>query len=433
MDLLIDCTRCQRKLKVTDSLIGKAVKCPLCGEVVMVRAAAPAPPAPAAPPPPPTPSPAIGSEQRKTAPTSPPTPPKPAAAPEPQPLDFAEQPHDTEPAGEQKAISGFKLVVKSDPEKKLKGRFDGRVTSEGLRLRQASRNLLIPVGAPVQYLGGNRFSAELDSRTVQFVVMGFFSYQNRMTRDLVSHLTGEGKVRPPKEYALPWYFLVPVLLPIGIAFIAIIGLGGLLWGGLGGALAGGLVAASFAIVQRENWPVAVRLLLSLALSAIGYGGLIAVLLVGFILSRFNIGNWQTFTSEEGRFSVQMPGKPQESTENQAMWQVHIFSVVRPAQDLGFFVHYYDLTVEKPDVNFIFRNNVRAQLPKGNEVKEQNITLDGFPGREFTVEAANHVTVIRRAYIVKKRVYLVTVSSSRLQSYQGDVQKFFDSFKVTKVP
>ena len=72
MPIQVHCSACQRKLRVPETLVGKQVKCPACGERITIRAEGdePAPPPPERPkPPPPLPDDAIQPSKPKAAPS----------------------------------------------------------------------------------------------------------------------------------------------------------------------------------------------------------------------------------------------------------------------------------------------------------------------------------------------------------------------------
>jgi WD40 repeat protein len=157
-----------------------------------------------------------------------------------------------------------KLAVRRDPAGKVKGLWRGRVTGEGLLLRQkGSPDGQVRVGDPARYVGGNRLEVRWEGRDVELTVAEFVLYQHSLARDLCRFLHGE--IPPPQKrnYAIPAALYVPALLPLGIPILS---LGGALWAGLGGALC----AACFAILRKEEWSAAVRVVLSLLFSVVGY-------------------------------------------------------------------------------------------------------------------------------------------------------------------
>lgn len=158
----------------------------------------------------------------------------------------------------------FGVQVQKDPQKVLKGAFEAQLTAEGLRLRKGKKQeFLVAPGESAQYLKGNRLSLLIEGRWVEVTVFKLGWYQTRLATDLAEYLNGERDVLYPEEYKLPLYLYAVAFLPLGIPIIT---LGGL----LPGALGGGLFGACLGLAQVERIPVGVRVLLALALSAIGY-------------------------------------------------------------------------------------------------------------------------------------------------------------------
>jgi hypothetical protein len=174
----------------------------------------------------------------------------------------------------------FTVTVLRDPDGQLKGGYRAQCTARGLQLtKKQGKPFCIPVGTPVTNLSRNRLGLTLDGRRIEVRVTKLAAYQNRLARDVSAFLRGEGGL-DPQGYRIEWYLLVPALLPLGIPVLT---LGGALPAVFGVALSG----CCFAIAQKERWPLAVRLLGSLGVSAAGYGVVIA-LVVGTMLMQ---GAW----------------------------------------------------------------------------------------------------------------------------------------------
>src|SRR5262249_14194751 len=147
-------------------------------------------------------------------------------------------------------------------------------------------------GCSVRHTGSNRVEMEVDGRPVQFRVKGFAQGEgpplpaqllglrlnrHRLAADLAAFLNGD-RDQPLKvaDYLLPWYLFAVAALPLGIPICT---LGGIL--PLLGAIL--LCVATFALVQRDRWPVPLRLAAALGVSVVGYGFLIAlVAVIGYI-------------------------------------------------------------------------------------------------------------------------------------------------------
>jgi WD40 repeat protein len=288
------CPHCNRKLRVQQNFLGKSVRCPACTKVFVaedipvVEPAAPAPrpaAAPGRPPgravPPPLPrqvpaDPAAFAPQplpvpRAAAPAAPPL--LPATGPQ----RYPHAPHPTGPNGPPADFPPveFRAVVKTDPDKLLKGVFMARVTAEGLRLRQGRKHdLLLPVGTPARYLEGNRLTIELEGREVTFTVVKFGAYQARLARDVAAFLAGRKRALYRQDYPLEWYLFLPAVLPLGIPIIT---LGGALPCALGFGLAGGCLA----VAQLDRLSKGARIAISVTLSLVGYAILAVLLLLVF--------------------------------------------------------------------------------------------------------------------------------------------------------
>jgi len=72
----------------------------------------------------------------------------------------------------------------------------------------------------------------------------------------------------------------------------------------------------------------------------------------------------------------------------------------------------------------------ASVPGAKLTGVTKVTLDGNPGREFTADAEVHGRIKGRIYLVKNRLYQLVAGGSPEKVSDQDVQKFFDSFKLT---
>ena len=70
---------------------------------------------------------------------------------------------------------------------------------------------------------------------------------------------------------------------------------------------------------------------------------------------------------------------------------------------------------------------------GKLTSETNITLAGHPGREVVIEATGEdrppVTIKDRLFMVKNRLYQVTVVAPRARAGDKAVDDFLQSFKL----
>ncbi|HYN86330.1 MAG TPA: hypothetical protein VER32_13865 [Pyrinomonadaceae bacterium] len=145
--------------------------------------------------------------------------------------------------------------------------------------------------------------------------------------------------------------------------------------------------------------------------------------------------WEKFTSEPGRFSILMPGKPKEDRKTAdtpyGPSTTHIFIAQAPgAIYLAGWVDY--------DPSFKFGVQAEMEANRDNLVKAMKATVietkpikyRTSPGIEFTAE--NETIFIRsRVYIIGRRPYQTIAVVRKTDSASPDIEKFLSSFAITR--
>jgi hypothetical protein len=159
-----------------------------------------------------------------------------------------------------------------------------------------------------------------------------------------------------------------------------------------------------------------------------------LLLLSLLMTGCSEPAWPEFNSEEGRFTVLMPGTPTEGIDDESPMVFHRFMVTHEAD--SYMVSYGDLPriVEGSDAEqlLIVQGLTAVQSLNGKLVGAKTITLHEFPGREINIEVpdVSHIVWVR-LYIVKDRQYnLMFITSSDHTTLPSEAQRFFSSFKVT---
>lgn len=149
--------------------------------------------------------------------------------------------------------------------------------------------------------------------------------------------------------------------------------------------------------------------------------------------------FERFTSKAGRFSVMMPGKPKKQTQNvpSAVGNIKmdVYSVDR------FSYAYLVMTSDMPTPRKLKDDEIRQVLndardgalgqTKGKLVKETEITIDGYIGKEIEITAPEVKGMARnRMYWVDGRLYQVMVVGPKSTIHSDDTEKFYASFKLT---
>jgi hypothetical protein len=149
--------------------------------------------------------------------------------------------------------------------------------------------------------------------------------------------------------------------------------------------------------------------------------------------------WQEVTSEAGAFLVLMPGEPQEQTETveTEVGPVDANFVQVATQEGAYQVVYSDYPEEviaNSDTDELFQGAINGALENidGELVSEEEISIDGNPGREFVAEASLegiNVTYKGRYFLVGNRLYQVFVVGNADAIEDDDITTFIDSFEL----
>jgi hypothetical protein len=150
-------------------------------------------------------------------------------------------------------------------------------------------------------------------------------------------------------------------------------------------------------------------------------------------------DWQTFTSPEGDFSVDMPGNPvadnQESSTDQGSITVHLYTVrIGNSDYIVAYSDYPEGMIAATGVQAFLddiRNNA-INNTKGKLLAEETIELNGNPGRSLRVESPDGTGIAQaRMLLVGNRLYQVFVATEKVNAETADVQRFLNSFTLLK--
>lgn len=148
-----------------------------------------------------------------------------------------------------------------------------------------------------------------------------------------------------------------------------------------------------------------------------------------------------FTSEEGKFSVWMPGEPKKSSQTVDTSGMKI-DVTFYTLEVG--TGAYLMSINDYPANLVQTANPQLILDGARDgglqnvnatlVNETKIEKDGFPGRDVTAKAnvqGKDYTLRIRIYLVSNRLYQLMVLTEPGKIPDGDIAKFMDSFKLLK--
>jgi hypothetical protein len=151
-------------------------------------------------------------------------------------------------------------------------------------------------------------------------------------------------------------------------------------------------------------------------------------------------NWQEFRSNEGGFSVLMPGVPTPSkvTVNTASGVKEANTFTLNDKNLDEYIvaysKYAETNSKEVSTDKLF-DNIRDGIllvQQGKLLSEAAITLDGYSGREIAVERPDGVITRGRFYVVGNRFYQLSARAKMNEREPEAMKRFLDSFKLLPI-
>lgn len=150
--------------------------------------------------------------------------------------------------------------------------------------------------------------------------------------------------------------------------------------------------------------------------------------------------WETITSKEGGFTVDMPAKPsftRSSTRRIGGRATRVFFLSCDTRDGGYLAFRIDMPVAIPrglaERTLDSLRTFFAREWNGRVVREKKVLAQGQPGRDFTVEGrpdGRGVATIRvRQYLVGRSIFAVVVVSPASGELPEDAGRFLGSLAL----
>ena len=151
--------------------------------------------------------------------------------------------------------------------------------------------------------------------------------------------------------------------------------------------------------------------------------------------------WQDYKSSTGKFSVQLPSKPQEQSQDQKtdVGTIKLNMVIAEANESGYFVGYADFPNKIADPAAIQKglaDSVKGSVAnlKGEIKSEKEYLLGDIPCRDFEAIGKVQTTDVSmkgRFCLADNRLYQVFALGAADKIAASDVDRFITSFKIEK--
>ena len=149
--------------------------------------------------------------------------------------------------------------------------------------------------------------------------------------------------------------------------------------------------------------------------------------------------WKEFSSTDGRFKVQFPGTPQQSSMPiESLGLMHIAQYQSAVVYSAMYFDHKETPKDSVEIIELLDNLRLGELDsivkrgmKFNILSECATSLDGYPGRILVLELSDNRIYRRKMLVVKNRVYTVNTSAPRDDaktgsSYETLSLRFIDS-------
>ncbi|MFN4798439.1 MAG: hypothetical protein ACK596_05790 [Pseudanabaena sp.] len=151
--------------------------------------------------------------------------------------------------------------------------------------------------------------------------------------------------------------------------------------------------------------------------------------------------WQDYKSSAGKFTVEVPSKPQEQSQEQKtnVGTIQLNMVIAEASDSGYFIGYADFPnkIANPaDVQKGLGDSVKGSVAnlKGVIKSEKEYMLGDVPCRDFEASGKVQTTDVSmkgRFCLAGNRLYQVFALGAADKIAAADVDRFIKSFKIEK--
>jgi hypothetical protein len=155
------------------------------------------------------------------------------------------------------------------------------------------------------------------------------------------------------------------------------------------------------------------------------------------------GEWIKFTPDDGRFEVLLPGRPRHEQQSRDMFgkeqQSHAFRTETRDQKSFLAVQYHTLpreveTSEEARQRLESLQTHFVQSVGGNLLRESEIELQGYPGREFyckVVMDGRPSVWAMRIFLVRARLYELNVLTQGNDDRDESAERLFRSFRLAE--
>jgi hypothetical protein len=177
-----------------------------------------------------------------------------------------------------------------------------------------------------------------------------------------------------------------------------------------------------------------ELLKKVAGFAIGF--IVVYFLIHIFTGSDKLAAFQEFRSDEGRFTVMMPGKPKAQNQSleTAVGKIDMVMYMAGSGKAGCAVAYADYPAQlvnstDPQKLLEGATNGAVKNVNGRLVSETGTSFHGLPARDVWIEVPKKFFITGRFIMADSRFYELMFITPTEKGHEEDIAKFLDSFKI----
>ncbi len=144
------------------------------------------------------------------------------------------------------------------------------------------------------------------------------------------------------------------------------------------------------------------------------------------------------------FAVLLPGTPtEEIIRNEGDFgtvEIHHLVLEPEGNEPSYRVEYFEYPLGPLEMVMVFSQGGLEVLPvasgrglaaelQAEVLSETPLSMGVYPGNEVTIDGPDGHTTIARIYLVKHRLYRLIVTTPSAETFQKEIQEFFNSFEL----
>ena len=153
-------------------------------------------------------------------------------------------------------------------------------------------------------------------------------------------------------------------------------------------------------------------------------------------ARAQDNEWKTFSSKEGQFTVLLPGKPVERKQAVGNNVEQVQYLIDGGNKAYLIAYQDDQNFANADETLVKQalaagRDAAVTSLKGTLLSQKEMKFDKkYNGMEFQIEIPGTGIYRSRIFMVKERLYQVTVLGPKEVAVSKEADRFLDSFKLT---